>query len=63
VPGQSKESLYNLSDSYVVNIQTSLQYVLSQGKEQRRSVLSIPRTISGSINIITWNTIDLRDRR
>jgi hypothetical protein len=33
--------------AYVVNIQTSLREVcLSQGKGQRRSVLSIPRTIS-----------------
>jgi hypothetical protein len=31
-PGQKQESLYNLSDSHVVNIQTSLREVcLSQG--------------------------------
>jgi hypothetical protein len=32
--------------AYVVNIQTSSERCLSQGKGQRRSVLSIPRTIS-----------------
>jgi hypothetical protein len=32
--------------AYVVNIQTLFEVCLSQGKGQRRSVLSIPRTIS-----------------
>jgi hypothetical protein len=62
VPGQSKESLYNLSDSLRGYIQTSLREVcLSQGKGQRRSVLSIPRTIYLSKKTYNMeNTIDLR---
>jgi hypothetical protein len=44
---KAKESFIIYQIAYVVNIQTSLRRVcLSQGKGQRRSVLSIPRTIS-----------------
>jgi hypothetical protein len=54
---KARNLLYNLSDSLRGLFKPLREVCLSQGKGQRRSVLSIPRTISSNAKHITWKIL------